>query len=66
MSLDANHKAFLDIDLTPFAGQWVAISDGQLIAHDNDFSKLAVKVKGLHLSSRPLFASVPKGELLLF
>lgn len=66
MSLDSNHKAFLDMELSQYSGEWIAISGGQIVTHDKNFLELVTAIDQMRLPEPPLFASVPKCDLLLF
>ena len=49
-------------DLSEFEGEWVAILDKKLVAHDKSLSVLYDKISDLKLIRTPLFHRIPKKE----
>ncbi len=46
-------------------GSWIAISRGEIIAHNNDFKALFKEIGEKGLSRKVLFHKVPKKEIII-
>jgi hypothetical protein len=53
-----------NVDLTGFAGQWIALDGLKMLAHGNDLKSVYAKLKGVSLSN-VLFAKVPGNETMI-
>lgn len=63
-TLETSYNFFLETDLNRYKGEWVAISDSTIVAHDIDLKKVAEKAK---ISGKKfLLAKVPSGETMIF
>lgn len=63
--LTDNYSAFMDMDLTPYAGEWVAICDGRIVSHDQSLREaLEIAMKQCP-NEKPLMAKVPTADTLI-
>lgn len=49
-------------DLAEYEGEWIAILDKKVVAHDKTFSEVYEKVISLSLARTPLFHRIPKKD----
>ncbi len=61
-----NYSAFLELDLTEYAGEWVAICDGEVVSHDQSFKKAFETAKRECQGKSPLMAMIPTEDALIF
>ena len=50
-----NYESFISMDLSEYAGKWIAIDNGKVIAEDYDFKKVFQKAKELIPSNKRPF-----------
>ena len=60
-----NYAVFLDTDLSPFIGEWVAICDGRIISHDLSFRKAFEMAKKECPNKKPLLTKVPTADTMI-
>ncbi|MCE5261123.1 MAG: DUF5678 domain-containing protein [Euryarchaeota archaeon] len=53
------------MDVTPYAGQWVAICDERVIAHSSSFKDVYQLAKSRCGRSEPLIAMVPTPDTMI-
>ena len=58
-----NFKTFLELDLSDYLGEWVAISNNKIIAHSKDINELKKVIKN---NKKPLITKIPKKDTLIF
>ena len=60
--MEDNFECFLELDISRYLGEWVAIENKRIIAHNEDLDKLKKEIKG----RRPLITKIPKKETMIF
>jgi len=60
-----NYAVFMDADLSPFIGEWVAICDGKVISHDPSLKRAFEMAKKECPDKRPLLTKVPTTDTLI-
>ncbi len=63
---DPEYQAFLDLDLGPYSGEWVAICGSKVVCHAKSFNAVFKEAKKKCLQQRPAFAKVPGKEAWIF
>jgi len=58
-TLNRDHEWLCNMDLAPFAGQWIAVLEKKILASDMDIEALMKKLETLKLARKPLFFKVP-------
>jgi len=62
----SNYEIFLKLDVSTFIGEWVALCDGQLIAHGKNVKEVLSEANKKCPGKRPLIARVPEKETMIF
>ena len=62
--MSENFKSFLQMDLSPYLGEWVAISGNKVVGHSKDINELKKELK--KTKKTPLITKVPKKDTLIF
>jgi len=60
-----NYDYFMSMDVSPYAGQWVAICDEKVIAHSPSFKDAYRMAKGRCGGSKPFIALVPTSDTMI-
>lgn len=60
------YKFFMKADLSKYLGEWVAIKDDKVIAHDKKFKIVFKKAKKKAPDKTPFITKVPNKEVMLF
>jgi hypothetical protein len=60
-----NQDIFMEMDLTPYIGKWVAICDDKVVTSSPTFKETFKEAKRLCPGKRPLVAMVPSNENLI-
>lgn len=63
MSVESDY--LMSMDLSPYAGEWVAISGKKVIAHSKAFKDVHKMVSGIADPSTVLFAPVSDADSLI-
>jgi len=61
-----NYSYYMKADLSQFIGEWIAICDEKVIAHDSNFKKTFEKAKELCPNKRPLLTKVRTEDTMIF
>lgn len=56
----SNFELLSQSDLTKYAGNWIAVLDGRVVAHGRSFKEVYQKVKSEHPNERPLIGKLPE------
>lgn len=62
--MSENFKSFLQMDLSKYLGEWVAISEDKVIGHSKDINDLKKELK--KIKKTPLITKVPEKDTLIF
>ncbi len=65
MKKDA-YQQFLDLDLSPYSGEWVAILGDKVVSHGKHVKMVFNQAKKKHPGKIPALARVPGKEAWLF
>ena len=60
-----NYDYFMSMDVSPYAGQWVAICDEKVIAHSPSFKDAYRMAKDRCGRSKPFIAMVPTSDTMI-
>ncbi|HIH76613.1 MAG TPA: hypothetical protein HA343_04795 [Methanomassiliicoccales archaeon] len=63
--MTTNYDYFMSMDVSPYAGQWVAICDEKLIAHSSSFKDVYQLAKSRCGRSKPFIAMVPTPDTMI-
>lgn len=61
-----NFESLSEEIMTRYAGEWVAVVEGKVIAHGKSFQEVYKSVKKISPFSKPLFGRVPDKVPLTF
>lgn len=61
-----NYELFMKENLSPYAGQWIAICENKMVAHGKDLREVFREVKKKYPSKKPLITKVPEKETMIF
>ncbi len=61
----ANHEAFINTDLSEFAGKWIAIVDSKVVASSDSPKEVMEKAANEYPGKKPLIARAPTKHLLI-
>ena len=53
-----NYEWYLKNDLSQYAGEWVAILDKKVIAHDKNLNKIISNIRNKYINKKPLITKV--------
>jgi len=57
---------YIEVDLSAYTGEWIAIIDDKIVSHDKDIKKVYREAKERFPGKRPLLAKVPEEKALIF
>jgi len=60
-----NYESFISMDLSKYAGKWVVIDKGKVIADDPDFEKVFQRAKELAPTNKRPFITKIRGNNFL-
>lgn len=60
-----NYDHFMSMDVSPYAGQWVAICDGKVVAYSPSFKDAYQMAKVKCGGSKPFIAMVPTSDTMI-
>ena len=60
-----DYDFYLEMDLAPYAGEWIAICDRKVVAHAKSFKEAHAEAVKLCGEKRPLMAQVFPDDLIL-
>jgi hypothetical protein len=64
--VENEYEYFLRADLSAYLGEWVAIVNRNVVAHDKTFKKTFEEAQRKHPGEEPFFAKVPtKAAMIL-
>ena len=58
-TINRDHEWLCRMDLSPFAGQWIAVLEQEILASDKDIGALMKKLEALGVRGKPLLFKVP-------
>jgi hypothetical protein len=61
-NLISNFEALSEEDLSLFAGQWIAVLNEEIVAHNNSFKEVYKYVKENYPRERPLIGKLPEAN----
>ncbi|MBU0684871.1 MAG: DUF5678 domain-containing protein [Thermoplasmatota archaeon] len=61
-----NYLGYMNADLRPYVGEWIAICNGKVVSHDPSFKKAYEMAKKRYPSKRPLLTRVPDQDTMVF
>ena len=64
--IEKNYNSYLQMDLSRFIGQWVAILDSTIISNGKELKKVYKEAKELSKGRKPLFVHVPENDFVLY
>ena len=64
--MPTNDEVYLKLDVRPYAGKWIALAKGQLVASGNDLKKVMSEAETFAPRSKILVSWVPTHDTLIF
>lgn len=62
---DRNYSAFMDLDVKDYAGLWIALVEGKVVASKKTFREAYAGAKNLSPGKKPLFAKIPERKVMI-
>ncbi|RJQ17151.1 hypothetical protein C4573_03800 [Candidatus Woesearchaeota archaeon] len=62
--MKTNYQHFLDLDVSPYVGEWILIDKQRVIGHSKNILDLKKKIKAV--KGTPFIAKIPEEETLIF
>jgi len=63
--LIANYNSFMRMDVSSYSDEWIAIVNGELVAHSKSFKEVYKTAKKKFPDERPLVAKIPSGKVMI-
>ena len=63
--INDDHEWLCTQDLMQFAGEWIAVYDRAIIAHEHEFKNLMAKVRSIKLPRKPLLVQIPDNPIVV-
>ena len=63
---ELNYQYFMDLDISSFTGQWIAICEDRIIANGKNLKEVVEIAKKNSLGKKFLLARVPSQETMIF
>jgi len=63
---ESNYQYFMDVDISSFIGEWIAICNNNVISHGKNLKEVAEKAKKISQGKKFLLARVPSQETMIF
>ena len=63
---EINYNFFMESDLSQYIGEWIAICENKIIAHNKNLKEVVSKAKEISGEKRFLLARVPSEEAMIF
>ena len=60
-----DYSVFMETDLSPYIGEWIAICNGKIVSHGNNFKETYAAARKMNPRRRPLMAKVPPAETMI-
>ena len=57
--INRDHEWLCNQDLSKYLGEWIAVYDRAIVAHDHDLGVLMAKIKSIDLPKKPLLVQIP-------
>ena len=64
-AINQDHEWLCTQNLGQFMGEWIAVYDRAVIAHDHDLKNLMAKVRAINPSRKPLLVQIPDKPLVV-
>ena len=61
-----NYEFYVETDLEKYSGEWVAMSEGKIVAHGKNVKGVAGEAREICGTEKFLLARVPAEETLIF
>jgi len=63
--MNENYNFFMGVDLSPYAGEWIAICENKIVSHGTDVKEVFKKAKNSCPGKKPLLTNVPTEETMI-
>jgi len=63
---ESNYQYFMEADVSKFSGEWIAVSDTEVLAHGRNLKEVAEEAKKASQGKKFLLARVPSQETMIF
>jgi len=60
-----NYNYFMQLDVSPYTGQWVGICDNKVVSHSKSFKEAYQEAKKVCGHKKPFIAMVPSDQAML-
>ena len=62
---DKNYEFYINTDLSEYAGKWIAIVEGKVVASGDRADEVYDKAKGMYPNKEVMLAKVPTADTLI-
>ena len=63
--MDQNYAFFMEADVSPYVGKWIAISNGEIVSSGEDVKEVFKEAKKKNPKCKPLLTKVPTQETMI-
>jgi hypothetical protein len=63
--MDQNYTFFMQADISPYIGKWIAICDGEIVSSGENVKEVFKEAKQKCPKSKPLLTKVPTQETMI-
>ena len=63
--MDKSYEFFLQLKVSPYADEWIAIVDEKVVAHGKEVKKVLAEAQHAYPRSRPLIAKIPGRQAMI-
>jgi hypothetical protein len=63
--MSENYEYFMQLDVSPYVGQWVGICDKKVVSHSKSFKEAYDSAKKVCGSKKPFIAMIPSDQVML-
>jgi hypothetical protein len=64
--MDTEYDYFMETNMSPYIGEWVAICDERIVSHGQDVKKVFREAREKCPRKRPLITKVPEKDTMIF
>ncbi len=65
-TLEKNYHYFMDADVSPYIGEWIAILENKIISHGRNLKEVVRIANNISKGKKFLLARVPSEETMIF
>ena len=63
--MSKNYDYLMKADVSKYMGEWIAVSNKQIVSHGNDFKNVFYEAKKAYPNEMPFIALIPDGRTMI-